>query len=112
MDFDLSAEHELIRDTVRQFAVERVAPVAEEIFFRGFFFAGLRRSLPFWAAALISGAVFGVIHLSTGDFGVAGQLAIFGIVLAWLYEEHDSLVPAIALHVLNNAIAFTFLVSA
>jgi alkylation response protein AidB-like acyl-CoA dehydrogenase len=31
MDFDLSPEHELIRDTVRAFAVERVAPVAEEL---------------------------------------------------------------------------------
>ena len=31
MDFDLSPEHELIRDTVRQFAVERIAPVAEEL---------------------------------------------------------------------------------
>jgi alkylation response protein AidB-like acyl-CoA dehydrogenase len=31
VDFDLSSEHELLRDTVRQFAVERVAPVAEEL---------------------------------------------------------------------------------
>jgi short/branched chain acyl-CoA dehydrogenase len=31
MNFDLEPEHELIRDTVRQFAVERVAPVAEEL---------------------------------------------------------------------------------
>jgi short-chain 2-methylacyl-CoA dehydrogenase len=31
MNFDLSEEHELIRRTVREFAVERVAPVAEEL---------------------------------------------------------------------------------
>ena len=31
MDFDLTAEQELIRDTVRSFARERVAPVAEEL---------------------------------------------------------------------------------
>ena len=31
MDFDLSPEHELVRDTVRQFALEQVAPVAEEL---------------------------------------------------------------------------------
>ena len=31
MNFDLSPEHELIRDTVRDFARERVAPVAEEL---------------------------------------------------------------------------------
>src|SRR3954466_3141623 len=31
MDFDLSSEHELLQDTVRQFALEKVAPVAEEL---------------------------------------------------------------------------------
>src|SRR5437588_7775733 len=31
MNFDLSPEHELLRDTVRQFAQEKVAPVAEEL---------------------------------------------------------------------------------
>src|ERR671932_2087485 len=31
MNFDLSPEHELLRDTVRAFALERVAPVAEEL---------------------------------------------------------------------------------
>jgi len=31
MDFDLSPEHELLRDTVRQFALQKVAPVAEEL---------------------------------------------------------------------------------
>ena len=31
MNFDLQPEHELLRDTVRQFALERIAPVAEEL---------------------------------------------------------------------------------
>jgi alkylation response protein AidB-like acyl-CoA dehydrogenase len=31
VNFDLSPEHELLRDTVRQFALEKVAPVAEEL---------------------------------------------------------------------------------
>jgi alkylation response protein AidB-like acyl-CoA dehydrogenase len=31
MNFDLEDEHELVRDTVRQFALEKVAPVAEEL---------------------------------------------------------------------------------
>jgi alkylation response protein AidB-like acyl-CoA dehydrogenase len=31
MDLDLSPEHELVRDTVRSFAQERVAPAAEEL---------------------------------------------------------------------------------
>ena len=31
LGFDLDDEHELLRDTVRQFALEKVAPVAEEL---------------------------------------------------------------------------------
>jgi len=31
MNFDLDPEHELLRDTVRQFALEKIAPVAEEL---------------------------------------------------------------------------------
>src|SRR5581483_7190457 len=31
LDFDLSDEHQLLRDTVRRFAAEKVAPVAEEL---------------------------------------------------------------------------------
>jgi short-chain 2-methylacyl-CoA dehydrogenase len=31
LDFDLDHEHELLRDTVRQFALDRVAPIAEEL---------------------------------------------------------------------------------
>jgi alkylation response protein AidB-like acyl-CoA dehydrogenase len=31
VNFDLSSEHQLLRDTVRQFALEKVAPVAEEL---------------------------------------------------------------------------------
>src|ERR671933_2937626 len=31
MDLDLTEEHELVRRTVREFALERVAPVAEEL---------------------------------------------------------------------------------
>ena len=38
------------------------APISEEMFFRGFMFAGLRRSVPFVVAALISSCVWGLFH--------------------------------------------------
>ena len=88
------------------------APVSEEIFFRGFLFGGLRRSLPFAAAALISGAIFGAFHY-TGPHSltVLPQLAVLGVILAWVYERSGSIYPTIALHVLNNALAFALLTS-
>src|SRR5436190_3471992 len=43
-----------------------IAPIAEEIFFRGFFFAGLQTRWSLWPSALVSGAVFGLVHAPTG----------------------------------------------
>lgn len=88
-----------------------VAPFAEEVFFRGFLFGGLRSRMPAWAAALASGIFFGSIHLTTGNLAVVAQLSVLGIVLALLYERTGSLWPPIALHLLNNALAFAFLVT-
>lgn len=94
------------------FLIVVAAPVTEEIFFRGFFFAGLRRGLPFAPAALTSAVIWALFHFTGSDsWGVVLQLTIFGVILAWLYERTGSLWPPVALHLFNNAIAFTFLVS-
>jgi uncharacterized protein len=88
-----------------------VAPICEEIYFRGFFFAGMRSRLPFWPAALISAALFGSVHLADANLVAGLQLGILGLVLAAVYERTDSLWSNIAVHMFNNAIAFTLLVS-
>ena len=88
------------------------APITEELFFRGFMFAGLRRRLPFAAAAAISAGLWGLFHYTgPGTLGVVLQLAAFGIILGWLYERTGSIWPPIAVHALNNAIAFAILTS-
>lgn len=92
-------------------AIVVLAPLTEETFFRGFFFAGLRSRLPFLAAALISAVLFGAVHGADVNAIAALQLTGFGFALAWLYEETGSLWPSISLHVLNNALAFTLLVT-
>lgn len=81
-----------------------LAPVSEEIFFRGFFFSGLRTKLPFLPAALIGGLAFGLVHLPTGVTTVV-PLAVLGGVLCWVYERTGSLWPAIAIHMVNNGLA-------
>jgi membrane protease YdiL (CAAX protease family) len=89
-----------------------LAPLAEETFFRGFMFGGLRRRAPFAVAALVSGAVFGMVHYTGPDsWGVVPQLTVLGIILAWLYERTGSLWPAMFVHFINNAIAFAVLTS-
>ena len=87
------------------FLVCVVAPVAEELFFRGFLFGALRkRGLPI--AALVSGVTFGLAHVASSPIGFIVPLATLGVILALLYERTGSLYPSIALHALNNSIAF------
>jgi membrane protease YdiL (CAAX protease family) len=88
------------------------APISEEIFFRGFIFGGLRRRLSFPGAAVLSGVIFGLFHFTGPDsIGVVPQLAFLGFALAWLYEETGSIYPPIAVHAVNNALAFAILAS-
>ena len=88
------------------------APLSEEIFFRGFMFAGIRKSAGFWVGAIVSSAVWGLFHYTgTDSWGVCLQLALFGLALCWLYERTGSIWPTIAVHGFNNALAFTLLTS-
>lgn len=83
-----------------------LAPISEEVFFRGFLFGGLRTKMPMIAAALISGLIFGSLHANTGPSAVLPLFA-FGAILAITYEKTGSIWPAIALHALNNSIALS-----
>jgi CAAX protease family protein len=80
------------------------APISEEVCFRGMLFGGLRERLPRWVAALISAAIFGLLHAFTGISAVPPLIA-FGLILALLYEKTGSIVPGVLLHMLNNSVA-------
>ena len=82
-----------------------VAPVAEEFFFRGFFYGALRTRFTFLTAALLDGIVFGAIHAPTGIQAVPPLIAL-GFAFCLAYEATGSILPCIALHALNNMIAF------
>lgn len=88
------------------FLVSVVAPIAEEFFFRGFFFGALRNWKGLWPAAIITGLVFGGIHVGSADAALLVPLAFFGFVLCLLRERTGSLLPCIALHCANNSLAF------
>jgi membrane protease YdiL (CAAX protease family) len=83
-----------------------VAPVAEEVFFRGYFFTALRNWKGVWPAAIITGVVFGAIHAGSAPVGYLVPLAVFGFGLCLLYWKTGSLYPCIVLHALNNSLAF------
>lgn len=77
------------------------APFIEEFVYRGFLFNALLRYLPVWAAAVVSGALFGISHGSTS---AALPLAGSGIVLAYVYHRTGSLTAAMVTHAAFNLI--------
>jgi membrane protease YdiL (CAAX protease family) len=81
-----------------------LAPISEEVCFRGMLFGGLREKLPRIGAALIAGLIFGALHAITGVSAVP-PLIFFGFLLSLLYEKTGSIVPGIVLHMLNNSVA-------
>jgi membrane protease YdiL (CAAX protease family) len=82
-----------------------LAPLAEELFFRGLLFAALRGRLgPHWTP-VVTGVIFGALH---GEPRAFISLALLGIVLGVLYERTGSVIPGILLHAANNGLAFVF----
>ena len=106
---DLGADEGTFGLIAAGFMVICIAPFAEEFFFRGFFYRALRSKYPVIVAALIDGALFGVIHY---DFSGADALlilpplAVLGFMFCLVYEKTGSLWPVIGLHAFNNAIAY------
>jgi membrane protease YdiL (CAAX protease family) len=86
-----------------------VPGVCEELLFRGFLQAGLTHHLRRRGWGLLaSGLIFALFHLDPWRFvGVAG----IGVFVAWLREETGSLRPAMAAHVLSNALSIVLKVS-
>lgn len=85
-----------------------LAPIAEEIFFRGMVYRSLRNGAGVLPAALISGVFFGALHIDAGTTERLLQvvpLAVFGVMLALLYEWSGTLYASIAAHATNNSIA-------
>jgi len=78
-----------------------IAPVTEEVFFRGYALATVERKWGPWAGILLSGLMFAAVHLS-----IVSLLPIFaiGVLLAMLCRKFG-LIPCIVAHAVNNLFA-------
>ena len=83
-----------------------VAPIGEEFLFRGYIFTALRNWRGPWTAAVITGLLFGLVHVGSAPLLDLVPLAALGFGLCLLYRRTGSLYPCIALHSLNNSVAF------
>jgi membrane protease YdiL (CAAX protease family) len=83
-----------------------LAPLVEEVFFRGFMFTVFARRMGVAWAAVLDGVVFGIGHAGGAEAIQLVALGGFGVALCLLYWRTQSIIPGMALHALNNSIAF------
>jgi CAAX protease family protein len=83
-----------------------IAPIAEELLFRGYMFTALRTWRGPWVAAVLTGIAFGAVHVASAPVVFLVPLAILGFLLCLLRWRTGSLLPCIGVHAFNNAIAF------
>ena len=87
-----------------------LAPVVEEVIFRGFIYGSLRQGIGVVFAAIFTSLLFAAGHLaasSTGPLYIAAiDTFVLSLVLVYLREKTGSLWASIGLHVIKNSIAF------
>lgn len=83
-----------------------VAPVSEELFFRGVFYGGLHRSWGHWWAGIVTTFVFVILHISemVHFWPSVIFISILGILTLWIRLRSRAIAPAIALHFAYNGI--------
>lgn len=97
---------DIMRQPLGYLFIGILAPVAEEVVFRG---AVLRSLLTVmegrwrWGAIAVSAVIFGAVHGNESQFLHA---VLTGVLLGWMYERTRSIVPGLVCHWVNNSLAF------
>ncbi|HEV7951779.1 MAG TPA: type II CAAX endopeptidase family protein [Candidatus Saccharimonadales bacterium] len=91
-----------------------IAPIAEEAIFRGYLYGKLRKSVPIWAAMLVTSLLFGFLHMKWDGGWLAGanvglDVFILSVVMCGLREATGSIWAGIVLHMMKNGLAFYLL---
>ncbi|HHV13556.1 MAG TPA: CPBP family intramembrane metalloprotease [Clostridiales bacterium] len=80
-----------------------IAPITEELIFRGVTLHVANRHVPFLAANILQAILFGIYH---GNLVQGIYAAGFGFILGLLYQKYRTVYAPILLHMLVNASAF------
>jgi hypothetical protein len=81
-------------------SVAVIAPLVEELAYRGLLLRALQRRFGPWVAVVVSAAVFALVHR---ELLVLPGLFVFGLLAGWLTLRSGRLGPAVAMHVAFNA---------
>jgi membrane protease YdiL (CAAX protease family) len=105
---------QMVQDTVDLFQTTRdmdvlimmaftaviIAPLCEEVVFRGYLYPALKRFSGPWMGAVVSALFFSAAH---GSVATLAPLFIFGLALVFLYEWTGSIWAPVSAHFLFNA---------
>lgn len=83
-------------------SVAIVAPLAEEIIFRGCIQRTLGEGMPKWLSITIASLVFGVMHAN--PIGII-YATVLGALMGWLFVAFDSIIPSLIFHIAFNAMS-------
>ena len=96
------ASSEIVTGTVvGVISVALVAPVVEEVIFRGLIMTRLSRAIPGWLAVLLSAVIFGLCH---GELVWFCYTFVVGAFFAFIDLRAGSILPSILGHIMFNAI--------
>lgn len=95
------------------FTLVVLAPVAEELLFRGYLYGKLRKTASVWVSVVITSLMFGVAHLWTGGDNLQWAVAIdtfaLSIIMCVAREYTGALWVSVLMHMLKNGLAFYLL---
>ena len=94
----------ILKDRWGYLVIGLLAPLAEELVFRGAIFRALLqwKRNP-WIGIVISALLFALIHMNPVQMPHA---FLIGILLGWMYYRTDSIIPGIVYHWVNNTVAY------
>lgn len=78
-----------------------LAPIVEEVTFRGLIYSKLKLAFPIWVSSLLVSLTFGVIHFSSSIFTVLSAI-LLSLVFNYLVDKYNSIVPGILIHSAYN----------
>ncbi len=84
-----------------------LAPIFEEIICRGVIFEALRTKYGLFLAMIISSLLFGLMHIPAPAMVL--NAFFMGLILCYFYISSRSLIAPIILHMLNNGLAYVFI---
>ena len=81
------------------FLIIIIAPIIEEIVFRGLFYKTLKNFIPFVQASIISSLIFAIIHENILSLTILFLLSLY---LTWIFERTNSILYSILTHSIFN----------